>query len=582
MKKVTRTVSTMLLVAVMTLALLCGCTTAPAATTAPATTTATTAATPTPTVAAPTEDPIKWKGTVTVAPYMFAPVDESKNVIKPLIEAKLLEYGYDVDLQNIFYENGTDKYRELLNLHIVSGDAPDIFEPKGGAYMKDYYAQGVIASWEKSRFEELCPNIMKYVNNGGVDGRLKDYVDMFWDFALIDGKMVTVPGFAEAGTALPKVMLLRGDWLKNLGVTEPPSKLDDFIELMYRFAKEDPDKDGQNDTYGFSTSVIRAIFASFYGYTSFPNPSLTGSIEFYNFDGKMTCGDTLPTNKQALEVLRKCYADGVIDPEFVAQNGENTGGYWAISQPFINAKIGASCHAGIGHYFPPGVTGPETSGSVAKEYFAVNGNYDYVFAPWPAGPEGNFGGWTLGPACGIGENAVYNAKMNTEKLEAILSMMDLFSGDDDLAILGTYGIEGTHWEYSGTAEKPAAVFKKDMTNEVLNSVGVSAYRGFYGGPGPLNEHLVRINYYNSPLNDYIFSWQAKPGYKGGYNRDLYESTESTSLLSPELIGYRDETFIKIIRGELGLDAYDAYVTEYMKRGGEKLTQEAQAWLDAKK
>ena len=35
---------------------------------------------------------------------------------------------------------------------------------------------------------------------------------MFWDFAMIDGNMVTVPPVAEAGTMLPKVMLLRGDW----------------------------------------------------------------------------------------------------------------------------------------------------------------------------------------------------------------------------------------------------------------------------------------------------------------------------------------------------------------------------------
>ncbi len=580
MKRATKTISTLLITVLMTVALIAGCATPAAQTTAP-TTQATAAPTVAPTVA-PTEDPIKWSGTVTVAPYMFSPVDESANVIKPLLEAKLLEYGYKVDLQNVYLENDTAKYREILNTRIVSGDAPDIFEPKGGSYMKDYYAQGVIASWEKSRFEELCPNITKYVTNGGVDGRLKDYVDMFWDFAMIDGKMVTVPGFAEAGTALPKVLLYRGDWLKKLGVTDLPTKVEDVVALMYRFAKEDPDGNGKDDTYGFSTSMIRAIFAAYYGYTTFPNPSGTSGIEFYNFDGKMTCGDTLATNKQALEVLRKCYADGVIDPEFVAQNGENSTGYWALSQPFINGKIGASCHAGIGHYYPPGVTGPETAGSCAKEYFAVNGNYDYVYAPWPVGPEGNFGGWTLGPACGIGENAVYNAKMDTPKLEAILSMMDIFSGDDDLAMLGTYGIEGTHWEYSPTSAKPAAVFKKDMTNEVLNTAGVMAYRGFYGGPGPLNEHLVRVNYYNSPLNDYILTWQAKPGYKGGYNRDLYESTASTSKLSPELIAYRDETFIKMIRGEMSIDEYDNYVAEYNKRGGETLTKEAQEWLDAKK
>ena len=184
-----------------------------------------------------------------------------------------------------------------------------------------------------------CPSIHQFINNGCVDGRLKDYVDMFWDFAMIDGNMVTVPPVAKAGTMLPKVMLLRGDWLEKLGVTELPYSLDDFIDLMYRFAKEDPDNNGEDDTYGFSTSVIRAIFGAFYGYTSFPDPSYSSRIEFYHLDGKIQCGDILPTNKEALRILAKCYADGVIDPEFVAQNGENTGGYWALSQPFINGRI---------------------------------------------------------------------------------------------------------------------------------------------------------------------------------------------------------------------------------------------------
>lgn len=569
MKKVTKTVSTLLLV-VLVVCSLVSCTSAPVVTQAPT-------VAPTPTPAEPTEDPIKWKGTISVAPYMFGPLDEANNVIKPLLEEALLEYGYDVDLQHVYIENA--QYLDLLNVRIAGGDAPDIFEAKSATVMRDYYAQGSIASWDKAHFEQLCPTITSYVATGGVDGRLKDYVDMFWDFAMVDGKMVTVPGFHEAGTMLPKVMLMRGDWLENLGVKDLPTKLDDFIDLMYKFAKDDPDKDGQADTYGFSTTVIRAVFGSFYGYTSFPDPTRSSRIEFYNLngDGKIVCGDVMETNKEALAILQKCYADGVIDPEFIAQGGENTGGYWALSQPFINGRIGASCLASIAHYQLPEITG--TPGSCAKEYFAVNGNYNYVYAPWPAGPKGNFGGWSLGPACGIGENAVYNAKVDNAKLDAILSMMDIFAKDTELALLGSCGIEGTHYDKAGTADKPTTVSK--MPNEQLNAAGVMAYRGFYGGPSPLNPDIVRMGFYNNPVFDNIFTWQAKPGYKGGYNRDVYDSTASTGTLAPELLSYRDETFIKIIRGELAIDYYDTYVQEYMKRGGETLTKEAQEWYDGK-
>ncbi len=518
---------------------------------------------------------IKWSGTITVAPYMFGPVDESKNVIKPLIEEKLLKYGYDVDVQNVYIENS--EYLDILNVRLAGGDAPDIFESKGTATLKDYYNQGLIKTWDKELFIEKCPTIYNFITKGGVDGRLINYVDMFWDFALIDGKMVTVPPMSEAGTMLAKVMLLRGDWLENLGVKELPYKLEDFINLMYRFTNEDPDKDGEKDTYGFSSSVVRNIFGAFYGYISFPDPSHSSRIEFYNIDGKIQCGDILPSNKEALKVLAKCYADGVIDPEFVAQNGENQGGYWAFSQPFMNGRIGASSQASIDHYRLPDVTG--TPGRCAEEYYKINGNYNFVYAPWPAGPDGNYGGGSLGPAVNIGENAVYNAKIDDAKLEAILSILEIFAKDDELALLGNLGIKGIHYNLVGSEDKPGMAFL--LKNEELNAAGVMAYRGFYGGPSSVNETLIRMNYYNNPAYANIFKYQAQPGYKGGYNRDVYESTASTSTYSSELLALRDETFIKIIRGEESIDAYDAYVKKYLEIGGQILIDEAQAWWDEK-
>lgn len=517
------------------------------------------------------EDTIKWKGKITVAPYMFGPLDESKNVIKPLIEEKLLKYGYDVDIQNVYIENS--EYTSVLNVRLVAGDAPDIFESKGSDILKEYYNQRLIKSWSKEKFMELCPTIYNYVNKGGVDGRLKENSYMFWELAMIGDDMVTVPYFHEQGTMLPKVMLLRGDWMENLGVTELPYSLDDFIDLMYRFTKEDPDRDGQDNTYGFSTSVVRNIFGAFYGYITFPDPSYSSRIEFYNLDGKIQCGDILPTNKQALEILAQCYADGVIDPEFV--DGENQGGYWALSQPFINGRIGASSHASIDHYRLPEVTG--TPGPCAEEYYKINGDYNFVYAPWPAGPEGNHGGWSLGPPCGIGENAVYNADMDDAKLEAILSIMDIFAKDDELAVLVNSGIEGEHYELSGPSDKPGIVAL--MGGAELNEVGVMAYRGFCGGPAPMNETLIRMNFYNNPSYSNIFSYQDKPGYKGGYNRDVYDSLPSLATYRAEVLALRDETFIKIIRGELPVDAYDDYVQEYLKRGGQILIDEAQAWWD---
>ena len=521
---------------------------------------------------APTEagSKIIWSGQISVAPYMWGPYDEKENKIELALEDGFRGYGYDVDLKNIYIENS--QYNELINTRIASGDAPDIFEARDAARMKDLYNQGALATWDKDFFIEKAPALYAFIMKGGVDGRIAKYVDMFWELSMIDGKMVTVAGFHEAGASLLKCMIFRGDWLDNLGVTELPYTLDDFIALMYRFANEDPNKNNKKDTYGFSTSVAGNVFCAFDGYNGFPK----SSPQWYYRNGSMICASVLPTNKDALAVLAKCYADGVLDPEFVA--GENQGGYWAINHSFVNGKIGASCHSSIAHYLTPDVTG--TPGPVAKEYYAVNGeNAKFVYAPWPAGPTGNFG-YGLGYAAGIGENPLYSSQVDKDKLGAILAIFDICSKDDEIAALTTLGIEGVTYEKYEYNGKPT--MKYLMQNVDLNRLGVWAFRGIYGVTAPFNEYVQRLNFYNEPTWATIHKIQAQKQYFGGYISDLYENTASTSKYQNELITYRDETFIKIIKGELSVDYYDTYVQEWMKRGGETLTKEANEWYNAKK
>ena len=45
----------------------------------------------------------------------------------------------------------------------------------------------------------------------------------------------------------------------------------------------------------------------------------------------------------------------------------------------------------------------------------------------------------------------------------------------------------------------------------------------------------------------------------------------------ELITYRDETWIKMITGELPIEYWDTFVEEYNARGGAVLTEEANEW-----
>lgn len=515
---------------------------------------------------------VKWSGTISLAPYMFGPFDESKDIAVGWAEDYLLEnYGYDVDFEIVYVEQAN--YREVINTRIAGGTAPDIFITGGDALLEKYYEQGAIASWDVEFFKENAPDLYNFLNGGGYQGRLASSVDLFWDLATADdGKMTNIPYFDEQGCMPAQTLMYREDWLDALGVSKErdqlPKTLDDYVALMYRFANEDPDGDGVKDTYGLSTSGVKAIFGA-YGST------YDEQIWLDDGNGNLVNTDIHPNNKAALELLAKMYAEGVLDPEFVT--GENHGGYWAVNHAFINGIIGSSCHASIGHYRRPEVLGDQ-GGPVAVEWIAINNNTGYVYAPWPAGPDGEYG-LTIGKAASTGQGHVLNAALNSdpEKLAAIFQIMNIFSTDDELMIHSTWGIEGEHYRVNEDGSQAALV-----DTAAWNEVGVKCLRGIYGPEKAYSETGMRLEFYTEPtVKDRLdfFVFDQCDQYR---TNALMTTLPSQGDYAAELATLRAETFTNIITGVAPIDSYDAYVEEWMAMGGEVLTAEANEWYAAAK
>ncbi|MBN1777663.1 MAG: extracellular solute-binding protein [Clostridiales bacterium] len=524
--------------------------------------------------------PIKWSGTISVASYMFAPFDPDKDIVVGEVEKILKEkYGYDVTFDVVYVEY--PQYQEIINTRIAGKTAPDVFISLNQTNMDTLYDQGALATWDVEFFQENAPNLYAFFNGGGYHGRLANFVDMFWDYSTVDdGKMVTVAGMTEAGSMPYKTLIYRGDFLDALGVDPAnlPMTVEDFMDLMYKMALDDPDGNGVKDTYGFSTTAIEALFGAYGSYTAissgFSQSPSWGPHWFVGDDGKAICSDILPANKDVLALLQQAYADGVLDPEFIT--GENTGGYWAISQGFINGLYGVSALASIDHYRLPEVVGDD-GGRCAQEYYAVNGtDAKFYYGPWPAGPNGDYG-WRVGYAVGIGENMIYNASLNDdpEKMAAILAIMDIFNTDDELAILASYGVEGVTFEYNDVGSVTMLV-----TNEEMNEVGVAVLRGVYGGGQCYNDTVLELGFYNNPTIKNRLDWFEVPQYNSYLITAVPVSLPSQSTYASELLAYRDETWISIIKGDLDVDYYDEYVQTWKDLGGDILTQEANDWLAA--
>ena len=413
---------------------------------------------------------------VSVAGYFFGPVNDEKDIITPAVEARLLEeHGINVDIELVYIEQAN--YAELLNTRRAGGTAPDVFLAQSNTTMETYYDQGVIASWDMDFFAENAPDVWNFVTSGAAYGDLIDDVEMWKEYACLDGEMVTVPSFKPDGSMPYKQLIYRGDWLEALGVSEDqlPKTVDEFVDLMYRFAKEDPDGNGQNDTYGLSATGIKALFGAYGMYNGF----IGGTSYWQEKDGKITTPDVSDEAKEVVKIIAQMYKDGVIDPEFVTGKEAISGSYWAVSNGLVNGKYGVSALASIDHYREKGVVSAEDAGGpCAQESWAVNGeDATFAYGPWPTGPNGDYG-YSVGYAVAVGESAVYNADIEEEKLATIFQILNAFAIDDELYKLAAYGIEGEHYTDNGDGTFTRSA---DFDNAGFNEIGLWGCRSLYGG-----------------------------------------------------------------------------------------------------
>lgn len=514
--------------------------------------------------------------TITVAGYLFGPVNDELDVITPAVEQRLKDvHGINVDIQIVYIEQS--EYSSIINTRLAGGTAPDVFLANSAANVQTYFDNGVIKSWTEDFFKTNAPDVYEFVMTGAAYGDLINDVGQWKDASMVDGKMVTVPSFKPDGSMPYKALIYRGDWLEKLGVGEEdlPKTVDEFVDLMYRFAKEDPDGNGVDDTYGMSATGVKALFGAYGIYEGF----LGGTSYWYVEDGEVKTPDVSDEAKEVVEILTKMYADGVIDPEFVTGKEAVTGSYWAISNGFVNGRYGCSALASIDHYRLKGVTNEnDAGGPCAQEYWAVNGeDATFVYGPWPAGPDGDYG-YCVGYAVAVGESAVYNANIDDDKLAVIFQIMNAFATDDELYMLAAFGIEGEHYTVN---ENGTVTRNGEYTNADFNAIGLWGCRSLYGGDRTFSTTAYNLAFYNDPSIANRLNWFKKDQYNSYIQDAVSVTLPSAGDLNGELTTIRDEAWVNIITGKASIDSWDSYVETYMAAGGAQLAKEANDWYASK-
>ncbi len=202
------------------------------------------------------------------------------------------------------------QYYNKLNVSIASGEYADFFVVNSKQF-KMLANDGQLADLTDAFEKYASPLVKKYMNafpQGFESGK-------------VDGKLLGLsPQGDYAGQSL--MIWIRQDWMEQLGL-QPPKTMDDFVKIAEAFAKQDPDNNGKDDTYGLA--VTNAFFGGFQGDYLMGVASLEGFFNGYHAypsiwikddSGQLVYGSVQPQMKDALIKLQEMFKAGLIDKEF--------------------------------------------------------------------------------------------------------------------------------------------------------------------------------------------------------------------------------------------------------------------------
>ena len=131
-----------------------------------------------------------------------------------------------------------DDYTQKLTMAIASNDLPDLMDLPPEEFSELANA-GMLADITEA-YDTYASDLLKETIE--VDGGVQ------LASAKVDGKLYGLPQLSAAdGTC--DLLWIRTDWLDNLGL-KAPTTMDELLEVARAFRYDDPDGNGQDDTWG--------------------------------------------------------------------------------------------------------------------------------------------------------------------------------------------------------------------------------------------------------------------------------------------------------------------------------------------
>lgn len=413
---------------------------------------------------------------------------------------------------------------EKFNTLFASGSAPDLIFTWTNAVMNNLIAQ-----------KQLLP-IDDLIDNYSTEYKqlLEKYPGLRRMGMKSDGKTYGL------GMAYPfdvnQMLFVRADWLKKLNL-QVPTTTEEWFEVLKAFADNDPDGNGQKDTFGINLSFVggQVVQQSF------------GMLGYYNVtpDGQFV--RHLEREAAAAAFMKQLYDANIVDKDYLTdQDGSKA------MQDFVNGKLGMYGAAGI------------TGGKNAFETLKANVPDAEVMAiPLPRSEFGQFSPAVSSP---LYITAAINA--NAKNPQAVMKYVDFLVKESTARTL-SFGLEGTHYQVADNG-CPQAIDADKNAKELSWAVDLNML-GFVVLQGKCADFVTTLDTSNSLQMEYAkIVQQAREAYLSP-ERPIYYDVDYASM--PDL-----PQDLQMARSNALQAIFDVYAKAVV--GGSSYTAE-QAAIDAK-
>ncbi len=320
------------------------------------------------------------------------------------------ETNKDIEIQWVPDNN----YEDRLNTAFATNSLPEaVFLKNQSSFIQFRDAIEDEQFWEVGQYLDEFENLSK----------LKDTV---LDNTRINGKLYTL---YQGRPLSSQGLIYRKDWADNLGL-EAPTTTDEFMEMARAFTEDDPDGNGENDTFGL-TDRSDLIYGAFKTVSSwFGTPNNWGEK-----DGQLQPEFMFDEYKQTMDFFKEMYDNGYINQDFPVTSKTD-------QQEFFKNGTAGMYVGSMGDVV-----------SINNDAVAINPDVEFDVQNKIKGPDGEFGVWSI-PGYG---SLVMFPKSAVETEEELLNILDFFDQmmTPEIANLSYWGIEGEHYEVEDDRALPS-------------------------------------------------------------------------------------------------------------------------------